>query len=195
VRKDLREIPKTKTSERGGLSRLLQNYFISLPTDEDLRRCYFWEARRNGEREHERLAAQKRNARLVKLWKAQWFGNLEIKESKENYNSPSGTRKWHWLSIFAIVQGHRFIWWRSEKHFDAGEAPMGEIFFAGHSGLAGLSPLDLRELTKEEINLVTCIFGRGLLDQRKIMLLALHKGMKEQLEDVVLKVCCDSKNE
>jgi hypothetical protein len=35
----------------------LENLFLSIPTDEDLRRIYFWEARRVGEKERERFVS------------------------------------------------------------------------------------------------------------------------------------------
>uniref|UniRef100_A0A7R9ZHB4 C2 domain-containing protein n=1 Tax=Pseudictyota dubia TaxID=2749911 RepID=A0A7R9ZHB4_9STRA len=164
----------------------LANFFTSLPTDEDLRRTYFWEARRVGEMERQKLAATKRKSRLRKLWRAQWFGTLEVKEQLMHANAAG--RRWVWETAFALIQGHRFVWWRSEKHFDDGEAPMGNIFFAGHAGLAGLSPLDLRELTPEEIPLVICIFGRGMEGQQKITLLASSRQIKDALEDAVINV-------
>jgi hypothetical protein len=62
-----------------------------------------------------------------------------------------------------------------------GEAPLGQIFFAGHSGLAGLSPLDLRELSKEEIPKVVSIFARGTKDQQKTIFLAPSATVKDSL--------------
>ena len=35
----------------------LENLFLSIPTDEDLRRTYFWEARRLGEKEREKFVS------------------------------------------------------------------------------------------------------------------------------------------
>lgn len=34
-----------------------ENLFLSIPTDEDLRRTYFWEARRLGEKEREKFVS------------------------------------------------------------------------------------------------------------------------------------------
>lgn len=167
----------------------LENLFLSIPTDEDLRRTYFWEARRLGEKEREKFAITKRQARLDKLWKAKWHGALELKEKKAEHNqppTPTSSRTWSWEPAFGLIEGHRFIWWRSERHFDTGEAPLGQIFFAGHSGLAGLSPLDLRELSKEEIPKVVSIFGRGSQGQQKVTLLASSSELKDSLENAVL---------
>ena len=108
-------------------SRRIINFFSSIPTSEDLRRYYFWEATRVGERERARLAEKKRTARLIKLWKASWFGNLDLKVKR----TTSASRSWEWAGVFAIVQGHRFIFWRSETDFDSGENPYGQIYFAG----------------------------------------------------------------
>ena len=37
----------------------LENLFLSIPTDEDLRRTYFWEARRVGENERKRFVSRR----------------------------------------------------------------------------------------------------------------------------------------
>ena len=103
------------------------NFFSSIPTHEDLRRYYFWEARRVGGRERARLTHKKRTARLIKLWKASWFGRLEVKAPSKT----TATRSWEWAPVFSIIQGHRFIFWRSETDFDSGENPVGQIYFAG----------------------------------------------------------------
>jgi hypothetical protein len=180
------------------------NFFKSIPTNEDLRRYYFWEVRKVGEKEREKWAEKKRTARLTKLYQAQWFGSLEMKTSNA-IPSPSTAaddgkeirREWDWISIFAIIKGHRFVWWESEKDFDAGENPAGQIFFAGHAGLAGLSPLELRELKSNEIEKVVNIFGRGsgAKGQLKISLLLLNKSMKDSLEGAVLNATVYGKTE
>ena len=118
---------------------IVENLFYSIPTDEDLRRAYFWEARRAGEREREKYAETKRQSRLKKLWKASWHGTVKVKEKRLDASISQSKRTWHWDTAFLLIEGHRFIWWRSEKHFDLGEAPLGQIFFAGHSGL--VSPM------------------------------------------------------
>ena len=142
-------------------------------------------------------AVAKRQTRLEKLWKAKWHGALELKEKKSEHHEPSSpsssSRSWSWEPAFALIEGHRFIWWRSEKAFDTGEAPLGQIYFAGHSGLAGLSPLDLRELSQEEIPFVVSVFGRGLKSQQKITLLAPSPDVKDGLENAVLDASMDAK--
>ncbi len=202
----------------------LENLFLSIPTDEDLRRTYFWEARREGEKERKRFVSQrrlhlafiiytalyndssgdsfhncclqanaKRQSRLEKLWKAKWYGALEVREKRADLSTTMSTRNWSWEPAFGLIEGHRFIWWRSERHFDTGDAPLGQIFFAGHSGLAGLSPLDLREFTKEEVPLVVSIFGRGSQGQQKVTLLASFSHVKDCLENAVLEASMDIK--
>merc|ERR1712242_403088 len=148
-------------------------------TNEDLRRCYFWEARRVGEREREIVAEKKRSARLRKLWNASWHGLLELKVIQK---AEQNEKRWDWVRIFAVIQGHGFIWWNCENDFDNGNHPLGQIFFSGHSGLAGLSPLDLRELKKHEIPMVVSIFGRGVGEQQKLLLLTSDTATKDNLE-------------
>ena len=168
----------------------IANFIAGLPTDEDLRRAYFWEARREGEKAREELALKKRMLRLNRLWRAQWFGTVELKEFT---SSKEADRQWDWEPVFGLVHGHRFIWWRSEKHFDDGEPPLGQIFFAGHSGLGGLSPMEMRELSREEALLIVTMFGRGLQEQQKISLLCPDAKAKEALEDAVLGASAGSK--
>lgn len=178
-----KKVPPMIKDEYDPYTTRIQNFFFGIPTNEDLRRYYFWDAIQVGEREREIVANKKRATRLAKLWKAQWFGKLELKVRNESGN------RWNWKHIFCIIQGHRFIWWDSEKDFDEGENPSGQVYFAGHSGLAGLSPLELRELKKTEVPLVTNIFGRGATsrgEQTKISLLSPDSGTKDGFEKAVL---------
>ena len=168
----------------------ITNFIAGLPTDEDLRRAYFWEARREGEKAREELALKKRMLRLNRLWRAQWFGTVELKEFT---SSKEADRQWDWETVFGLVHGHRFIWWRSEKHFDDGEPPLGQIFFAGHSGLGGLSPMEMRELSRQEALLIVTMFGRGVEEQQKISLLCPNAKTKEALEDAVIGASAGSK--
>lgn len=164
----------------------LTNALRGLPTDEDLRKAYFWESRRVGEQERSRLADQKRTARLKRLWRAQWYSTVQLK-MQHGRKTSLGERDWQWKEAFGIVQGHRFLWWRSVQDFDNGESPVGRIFLAGHAGLAGLSPLDLRQLDDNEKPLVVSIFGCGLDGQQKLTLLTGNIQLKEGLEKAVLE--------
>lgn len=76
-----------------------------------------------------------------------------------------------------------------------GDAPMGQIFFAGHSGLAGLSPLDLRELSNEEIPFVVSVFGRSSHGQLKVTFLTPSSDAKDSLENNVLRASMDAKSD
>lgn len=58
---------------------------------------------------------------------------------------------------------------------------------------AGLSPLDLRELSKEEIPLVVSVFGRGAKAQQKLTLLAPTQKVKDELENAVIAASSDRK--
>lgn len=117
---------KTEEAETDPLStgNIVENLFLSIPTDEDLRRAYFWEAHRKGEREREKYAETKRKSRVKKLWKASWHGSLKVKEKRPESSYSQSKRTWNWESAFVLIEGHRLIWWRSEKHFDVGEGKM-----------------------------------------------------------------------
>jgi hypothetical protein len=176
--------PDTKSAEIRTLDVRVATWFLNairgLPTDEDLRRAYFWESKRVGERESEILSSRKRQTRLQRLWNAPWYATVQLMERYDE------TRKIHWETVFAIVQGRRFLWWRSARDFDSGEEPVGRIFLSGHAGLASLSPLELREIGQDEIPLIATIFGRGLRGQQRASLLMPSVEVKESLEAAVL---------
>lgn len=167
----------------------IMNAIRGLPTDEDLRKTYFWESRRRGARETENNAAGKRLSRLQRLWKAQWCSSIKLRlQNVRRDYYPADSKASHWENVFAIVQGHRFLWWHSVREFDNGKLPSGRIFLSGHAGLATPSPLEMREFTPEELKLAVIIFGRGMTDQERVTLLAPDAEMKEKLEDAVLGV-------
>lgn len=60
---------------------------------------------------------------------------------------------------------------------------------------AGLSPLDLRELSKDEIPFIVSVFGRGTKSQQKVTLLAPSQKMKDELENAVLTASNDRKTD
>ncbi len=173
-----------KSGEISTLEIRIATWFLNairgLPTDEDLRRAYFWESKRVGERESEILSSRKRQSRLQRLWNAPWYAPVQLMERVDE------TKKIHWETVFAIVQSRRFLWWRSPKDFDSGEEPIGRIFLSGHAGLARLSPLELREIGQDELPLVVTIFGRGLQAQQRASLLMPSIAVKDSLEEAVL---------
>ena len=83
----------------------LKNALRGLPTDQDLRKAYFWEGRRIGFEARETYSRDKRLARLKRLWRAQWHALVKIRTdtTKEKPNTTT------WLEIFAVVQGRRFL--------------------------------------------------------------------------------------
>jgi hypothetical protein len=161
----------------------LKNAFRGLPTDEDLRKAYFWEGRRIGAKTREGYATEKRMARLKRLWRAQWHGMIKIRSGSKDKSATCST----WDEIFAVVQGRRFLWWKSVKDFDSGSPPQGRIFLAGHAGLSGLSPLEMREIDKKYVPLIVGIFGKGLQEQQRVTLLLPNSDMKEALENAVIE--------
>ena len=161
----------------------LKNAFRGLPTDEDLRKTYFWEGRRNGAKTRESYASEKRLARLKRLWRAQWHATIKIRGDSDS-KSAKGASTWN--KIFAVVQGRRFLWWKTVEDFDNGRPPLGRLFLAGHAGLSGLSPIEMREIDPKDIPFIVGIFGRGLHDQQRITLLMPSSELKETLENSVI---------
>ena len=163
----------------------IMNAFSGLPTDEDLRKAYFWESRRIGEMESSKFATKKRLARLKRLWKAQWYSSIGIRTIIKRKVS-SNDNDWFWATVFAVVHGRRLLWWLTTDDFDEGDAPAGCLFLAGHAGLAGLSPLDVREIESGDLPRIVNIFGRGKDGQQKLMLLLPTEESKDQLEKAVV---------
>ena len=151
----------------------VMNALRGLPTSEDLRRAYFWQSRRLGAKETESLAAAKRKARMQRLWRVQWYRSVRMLMHKDE--------ELEWRTVFAIIQGHRVLWWRSVAEFDSGVSPLGRLFLAGHAGLASPSPLELRKIKQEELERVVCVFGSG---ERTTILTESVEG-KEELEKAV----------
>ena len=137
--------------ERKGGGNPVSNLISMVPTNEDLRRYYFWENFRLGEIEKDRINEKRRVARLRTLFKAKFQGSISLMAAEGEWSA----------GHFLVLQSHRVAWWKSEKAFDNGEACLGQIHFSGHSGLAGLSPLDLRTLGKKELARCSCVFGRS----------------------------------
>ena len=134
-------------------------------------------------------AKERRSSRLHLLWKAVWNGKLFMKVCKQDI-SPEA---WEWQQIYAVLQGHRLIWWKSVADFDTSNMHEGYILFAGHSGVTGLSPLDMRQLEKDEQDRAFCIFGKGSREQQKITVLALSMEEKDTVIDMIINVMSDPK--
>lgn len=154
------------------------NALRGLPTDEDVRKTYFWECRSLAAREMEAQIELKRQSRLQRLWRAQWYSMVHLLMSNKD-------GKFEKNKAFAMIQGHRFVWWRSITDFDHGEEPAGRIFLAGHAGIATPSPLELRMVAPDEVNRLISIFGRGVEKQEKITIITTADNVRDELERAV----------
>lgn len=152
----------------------VMNAIRGLPTSEDLRRTYFWESKRRGAQETESLAAEKRKSRMQRLWRVQWSGTVRMLVVVDD-------GLFEWRTVFAMIQGHRLLWWRSVGDFDSGVPPIGRLFLAGHVGLSSPSPLELREIRPEDVELVVSIFGSG----SRVTILTQSIETKTDLEEAV----------
>ena len=165
----------------------IMNALRSLPTSEDLRRTYYWESRRLGSQESENYASEKRFSRLKRLWRAQWYSPIRLRvHGTQDLSSTNDDDTWQ--AAFAIIQGHRFLWWKEVKDFDNGELPVGRIFLSGHAGLTGPTPIEMKELTSEELPRIVGIFGRGLHGQERVTILTPDSVAQEQFQDTVREV-------
>ena len=167
----------------------LTNAIRSSPTNEDLRRAYFWESRRLGSQENEKFAAKKRNIRLNRLWKARWYSTVEIltghaPRAKSTTGGASSQRK----RAFAVIEGRRFILWESVSAFDNGELATGLVSFSGHAGITNPSPVELREIPKDAAIRAVTVFGKGPTGQQRLTLVLQDITMKTALEEAVQEI-------
>jgi hypothetical protein len=157
----------------------LMNAFRSLPTNEDLRQTYYWESRRQCAIQVQHYESNRRKSRLDRLWKAQWYSSVCF---LRHGNKPSDT---HWEQGFAMIQGRRFLWWKSVHDLDAAEEPCGRIWLRGHAGVATPSPLDAKWIAREDLLMVLSIFGRGDEGQVRLTLLMPSLTDRTQFEDAI----------
>lgn len=177
-------------STRGGespacLKMWLTNGLRSLPTIEDLRRAYFWEARRLGAKENEKYAAERREVRLQHLWKARWYSTVEILVDREKVSA--GDCAAQWTRSFAVVEGRRFVFWESLLAFDNGELGT-SLSLSGHSGITNPSPVEIREIPEGAVSRAVTIFGKGPTGQQRMTMILPDTSSKAALEKVMLEV-------
>lgn len=181
------EEPKLKTTAAPHIT-WVRNGLQSVPTDEDLRKAFFWEGRRIGSLEVARHSDARRSSRLQKLWRAQWYSPMYILKAVER------TEEYSLEPIFAVIQGHRFLWWESPHAFDNGETIQGSLFLEGHAGLTNPSPLEQKLFNDNDIPRLSSIFGKGMDTQERITLLAPSVETKNHFESAVLFATTEKKD-
>ena len=184
---DSNAVNKDEKKKSSPFSVWIINAIRSMPTNEDLRKAYFWESCQLGSEKAKKYALEKRECRLKKLWKAKWYCSASVLVQDKEIDLKEQVT-FHWNSgCFAVIQGHRFIWWNSVTEFDDGEIPSGKVLLSGHFGLASPSPIEMRSLNIEkELPLCITIFGRGSFGQERVILLLPNKRVKEDLENAVI---------
>jgi hypothetical protein len=193
ARKNGKEATEISSGDGSKDSAYLEKWFMnglrSLPTNEDLRRAYFWESRRLGSYENEKFASEKRMSRLRRLWKARWHSAVEILTSDDPASkSTGGETRSHWKSAFAVIEGRRFLLWESVVAFDSGELATGHVVFAGHAGITNPSPVEVREIPEEIVSRVVSIFGRGSDEQQRVTMILPDANAKTTLEAAVSEI-------
>ena len=167
------------------LQKWIGNMLRSLPTNEDLRRAYFWESRRVGSYENERFASEKRVARLERLWKSRWHSTVEIRAVDDPTSRHRDEDSGAWNNVFVVLEGRRFIFWRTVADFDRGELASGLLVLSGHSGITTPSPIETREIPHDRANRVVTIFGKGAEGQERMTMILPDEMGKRSLEAAV----------
>jgi C2 domain len=186
LKKETKISKSRKKAKDSFISNWILNFFHSIPTDDDLQKAYFWESARMSELGSSTVIMERRKNRLEQIWKAKWYSAVKVKVDNQRRTS-SQIRSWHWENRFLVIHGRRLLLWSSETDFDEGEPPLDRILLSGHAGLAGLSPLEIRDLSpQEEFPLVVNVFGRSNSGQLKVMILVPSYDSKEALEETIL---------
>jgi hypothetical protein len=158
----------------------VNNFIRSLPVDEDIRRTYFWETQRKVAKQVRETADERRSSRLQKLWRSQWNEHVILLQRPSDSKLPPKLEP-----AFAVLQGRRFMIWKSAVDFDDGESPTIKLFLRGHAGLSNPSPIELKTIGKE-VDSAISVFGRGTSGQERITILTSGIKSKEALESAVL---------
>ena len=168
---------QNSTNSKSCFGTWISNAFRGLPSDEDLRRTYYWETRRVVASEVDARSREKRNNRLTNLWTASWHGEIEL--VRRGYKRRR--------RVFGMIQGNRFLWWDSTECFDRGDTVLGQLLLQGHAGVASPSPVEMKEVGDEQLDRMIVIFGRGVSSQERISLFFGESVGRESFEASVLK--------
>merc|ERR1712157_531018 len=69
---------KEKDKKPNPLAIKIINAIRSIPTNEDLRKTYFWESRQLGNETADKIVLTKRISRLKKIWRAKWHSMITL---------------------------------------------------------------------------------------------------------------------
>jgi len=168
------------------LQKCITNMIRSLPTNEDLRRAYYWESRRLGHDENQRFASEKRATRLERLWKSRWHSTVEIRAvddpTSEDRDESSESV---WNDVFVVLEGRRFIFWKTVSDFDRGELSSGLLILSGHAGITTPSPIEMREIPRDTASRVVTLFGKGAQGQERMTIVLPDEMSRRSLEAAV----------
>jgi hypothetical protein len=171
------------------LQKWAANMLRSLPTNEDLRRAYFWESQRLGYHENEKFASEKRVARLKRLWKASWHSAVEIRAVDDPTSQDRDeVSESAWNNVFVVLEGRRFIFWHTVGDFDRGELASGLLALSGHAGITTPSPIEMREIPEGSASRVVTLFGKGAHGQQRMTMILPDEMSKRTLEASVSEV-------
>lgn len=161
----------------------LSNAFISLPTNEDLRRAFFWDLVRLKKQVSQQKNSKIRVQTLMLLWRAKWFSEIEFCGG-EHLLSQEVPRK----KAFALIEGQRFVWWTSVEAFDAADLAAGYIALRGHSGVGSTSPTEMQGVDRTCQDRVVTVFGRGSKGQKRLTFLLPDKQSMSLLKSTVAQM-------
>jgi hypothetical protein len=156
----------------------LYNLMQSLPNDDDLRQLYHDERVAFIESEKRKQQERLKRATIGLLLPCLWDGTVIMKLSSSLTNHASSSVSHNqfnpaaninsslpnndWEEYYLLLQGHRLVWWLSEKDLAEGQKPCeGQLLLHNSgsttSGIAQTSPVDIKEM--KDPKRLLAIFG------------------------------------
>lgn len=121
------------------------NLIQSIPNDDDIAQIYAAEKKAFSTAKQAEWRATEKSRKLELVLGSPWRGRVCIKGSSSSSHHAGGLGD-EWAEVFLLLQGRRLVWWGSEEALDLGKAAAGQLLLCGHSGLAQVSPMDIRKV-------------------------------------------------
>jgi len=121
------------------------NLIQSIPNDDDIAQIYSAEKKAFATAKQAEWRATEKSRKLELVLASPWRGRVCIKGSSSSSHHAGGLGD-EWAEVYLMLQGRRLVWWVSEDALDQGKVAAGQLLLCGHSGLAQVSPMDIRKV-------------------------------------------------
>uniref|UniRef100_A0A7S3H4W7 Uncharacterized protein n=1 Tax=Spumella elongata TaxID=89044 RepID=A0A7S3H4W7_9STRA len=155
------------------------NLVQSIPNDDDLAQIYGTEKRAYAASKQAEWKHTEKSRKLQLVLDSPWHGLVSIKGSSSSSGHLAGSGE-EWVEVFLLLQGRRLVWWVSEEALDQGKMAAGQLLLCGHSGLAQVSPMDIRKFGGD--SRLIAVFGQDYVGRpQKLSILLQDSDSKQSL--------------